>query len=110
TVRANASACGLPPPTNNEGDGRRRRGAARRGEQLVATVPAGRRARGSRCGEGEGTIHAIPQCITSACPATFGSKQSTSELDGPLESRNALISLCHANFPFNACEPLQRLQ
>ncbi|KAF2924240.1 hypothetical protein DAI22_07g255450 [Oryza sativa Japonica Group] len=63
TVRANASACGLPPPTNNEGDGRRRRGAARRGEQLVATVPAGRRARGSRCGEGEGTIHAIPQWL-----------------------------------------------
>ncbi len=36
-------------------------GAARRGDQLVATVPAGRRARGSRRGEGEGTIHAIPQ-------------------------------------------------
>uniref|UniRef100_A0A0E0I517 Uncharacterized protein n=1 Tax=Oryza nivara TaxID=4536 RepID=A0A0E0I517_ORYNI len=38
-------------------------GAARRGDQLVATVPAGRRARGSRRGEGEGTIHAIPQWI-----------------------------------------------
>uniref|UniRef100_A0A0E0LP70 Uncharacterized protein n=1 Tax=Oryza punctata TaxID=4537 RepID=A0A0E0LP70_ORYPU len=38
--------------------------------------------------------------ITSACPATFGSKQSTSELNDSLESRNAFISLvsddsCH---------------
>uniref|UniRef100_A0A0E0LP69 Uncharacterized protein n=1 Tax=Oryza punctata TaxID=4537 RepID=A0A0E0LP69_ORYPU len=31
--------------------------------------------------------------ITSACPATFGSKQSTSELNDSLESRNAFISL-----------------
>ncbi|KAB8106653.1 hypothetical protein EE612_041097, partial [Oryza sativa] len=48
--------------------------------------------------------------IASACPATFGSKQSAFVLDGPLQLRNAFISLCYANFSFNACEPLQHLQ
>uniref|UniRef100_A0A0E0EFF6 Uncharacterized protein n=1 Tax=Oryza meridionalis TaxID=40149 RepID=A0A0E0EFF6_9ORYZ len=36
-------------------------------------------------------LHSI--IITSACPTTFGSKQSTSELNDPLESRNAFNSL-----------------